>query len=151
LHEARALALSLRDQRALAEIENNLGLVALQRSDPEVEQQLTAALTQAHAYGTREAIALAERGIARMRARTLFDESGLATTDAESRFRESIRVFDECGNAREAAKTRAELGYYLIERGATPRAKAALSEAYEAMKRLQLPDLTQVSETLAQL
>jgi tetratricopeptide (TPR) repeat protein len=151
LHEARGLALSLRDQRALSEIEHNLGQLALQRSDPAAEQQLTSALALAHEYGTREAIALAQRGIARMRARTLFDQTGRSMADAEAIFRESIRVFDECGNVREAARTRAELGYHLIERGAGPRAKEALSEAYAAMKRLSLPDLTKVGETLAQL
>jgi tetratricopeptide (TPR) repeat protein len=151
LHEARGLALSLRDQRALSEIEHNLGLLALQRSDPAAEQQLTAALALAHEYGTREAIAFAQRGIARMRAQPLFDQTGRTMADAEESFRESIRVFDECGNVREAARTRAELGYHLIERGAAPRGKEALSEAYAAMKRLSLPDLTQVAETLEHL
>jgi tetratricopeptide (TPR) repeat protein len=151
LVEARTLALSLRDQRALSEIEHNLGLLALQRSDPAAEQQLTAALIMAREYGTREAIALAHRGIARMRARTLFDQTGRDLADAEASFRESIRIFEECGNVRETARTQAELGYHLIERGAGPRAKEALSEAYAAMKRFSLPDLARVTETLAHL
>ena len=151
LLEARALALSLRDQRALSEIEHNLGLAALQSSDPGAEQQLTAALNMAREYGTRETIALAHRGLARMRARTLFDQAGLEQADAEASFREAIRIFEECGNVRETARTLAELGYHLIERGSAGRAKAALSEAYVAMKRFSLPDLARVSETLAQL
>jgi tetratricopeptide (TPR) repeat protein len=151
LVDARSLALNLRDQRALSEIEHNLGLLALQRSDPAAEQQLKAALSMAREYGTREAIALAHRGLARMHARTLFDQAGPSLADAEASFREAIRIFEECGNVRETARTLAELGYHLIERGAGPRAKEALSEAYVAMKRFSLPDLARVTETLAQL
>lgn len=158
LLEARSLASHLHDQKALAEIELNLGLVALARHDPNAEQQLAAALRFSREHGTREAIALAHRGLARARARTLYDtalprEAKVedVASDAEASFRESIRIFEESGNLREAACTRAELGYHLVERGAGARARAALGEAYAALKPLALPDLARVTETLEQL
>lgn len=151
LFEARELALGMRDQRALSEIQRNLGLVALSRSDPQASQQLSAALALAREYGTREGLALAHRGLARLHARTLFDQGAGSPADAESSFRESIRIFEECGSAHELARTQAELGFHLAERGATPRAREALERAFETMKRLRLPELARVSETLEQL
>lgn len=155
LLEARALAGSLRDQKALTEVELQLGLCALAHDDGSAAQKLTAALTLAREHGTRETIATAHRAVARVRARTLFDQDRVSASDdasaAESSFRESIRIFEESGNAREAARTRAELGYHLVERGAGERARAALGEAYAALKPLALPDLARVTETLEQL
>ncbi len=151
LLDARRLAQGMRDQRVLSEIQRNLGLVALQRGDPRAKEQLDAALALARDYGTREAIALAHRGIARWHARTLFDGAGQPGGDAEATFRESIRIFQECGNLHEVARTQAELGYHLIERGLTPRAREALTQAYLTMKRLSLPELAKVTDTLAQL
>ncbi len=151
LLEARRLALGMRDQRALSEIQRNLGLVAMQRGDPRAKEQLDAALALAREYGTREAIALAHRGVGRLHARTLFDQGGDGTGSAEHSFRESIRIFQECGNLHEVARTQAELGYHLIERGASPRAREALTQAYLTMKRLNLPELARVTDTLAQL
>ncbi|HEX7480447.1 MAG TPA: tetratricopeptide repeat protein [Polyangiales bacterium] len=155
LLDARRLALGMRDQRVLAEIQRNLGLVALQRGDPGAKEQLDAALDLAREYGTREAIALAHRGIARWHARTLFDQGGQAGGqvggDAETTFRESVRIFQECGNLHEVARTQAELGYHLIERGLAARAREALTQAYLTMKRLGLPELAKVTDTLAQV
>jgi hypothetical protein len=153
LLEARSLAGSLRDQKALTEVELQLGLCALAHDDGSASQKLTAALTLAREHGTRETIATAHRALARVRARTLFDQerAGDDVNAAESSFRESIRIFEESGNLREAARTRAELGYHLVERGAGERARAALGEAYAALKPLALPDLERVTETLEQL
>jgi tetratricopeptide (TPR) repeat protein len=155
LLEARALAGSLRDQKALTEVELQLGLCALAHDDGSAPQKLTAALTLAREHGTRETIATAHRAVARVRARTLFDQERADASEdasaAESSFRESIRIFEESGNLREAARTRAELGYHLVERGAGERARAALGEAYAALKPLALPDLARVTETLEQL
>jgi tetratricopeptide (TPR) repeat protein len=151
LLDARRLAFGMRDQRALAEIQRNLGLVALHRGDPRAKEQLDAALALAREYGTREAIALAHRSIARLHARTLFDQGSDAPNQAEQSFRESVRVFQECGNLHEVARTLAELGYHLIERGAAARAREALTQAYLTMKRLNLPELARVADTLAQL
>ena len=155
LLEARALAGNLRDQKALTEVELQLGLCALAHDDGSAPQKLTAALTLAREHGTRETIATAHRALARSRSRTLFDQERAGASDdataAESSFRESIRIFEESGNLREAARTRAELGYHLVERGAGARARAALGEAYAALKPLALPDLARVTETLEQL
>lgn len=151
LLEARRLALGMRDQRALSEIQRNLGLVALHRGDARAKEQLDAALALAREYGTREAIALGHRAVGRLHARTLFDQSGEPRSEGEQSFRESIRIFQECGNLHEVARTQAELGYHLIERGALPRAREALTQAYLTMKRLGLPELSRVTDTLAQL
>jgi tetratricopeptide (TPR) repeat protein len=154
LVDARRLALGMRDQRALSEIQRNLGLVALHRGDQRAKEQLDAALALAREYGTREAIALAHRGVARLHARTIFEQGEEPRPEqgqAEQSFRESIRIFQECGNLHEVARTQAELGYHLIERGVAPKAREALTQAYLTMKRLNLPELGRVTDTLAQL
>ncbi|MET0386293.1 MAG: tetratricopeptide repeat protein, partial [Polyangiales bacterium] len=152
LLRAHALAVELRDSEALTEIRRALALVALDRGEPAAEQQLMAALELAREQGTRRAIALAQRGLARMRARTLYDDQRTSPAgDAELAFRESIRIFEESGNLREAACTRAELGFHLAERGAEALARTTLGEAYAALEPMRLPELVRVTETLAQL
>ena len=149
LLEARSLSLELGDRSALTALEQNLALVALAQNESGAEQQLRAALDQAREHGTRENIAQAHRGLARLYARTAPDEQ--VASEGEARFREAIRIFEESGNLREAARTRAELGFHLMERGAGARARAALGEAYAALKPLSLPELSRVTDTLEQL
>lgn len=145
LLEARNLSLELRDRTALTELEQNLALVALAQNQADAPQQLRAALDQAREHGTRESIARAHRGLAQLHAR------GDAEAEAEASFREAIRIFEESGNLREAARTRAELGFHLMERGGGARARAALGEAYAALKPLSLPELSRVTDSLEQL
>jgi len=153
LIEARRVATVLRDQRGLSEIQRNLGLVALARSDPEADQQLSAALELARENGTRQAIALAHRSLARLRARDAAElpEAADVPAAAETSFRESIRIFEECGSLHELARTQAELGFHLAERGAIDGAREALTQASITMKSLSLPELSRVAERLAQL
>jgi tetratricopeptide (TPR) repeat protein len=151
LFEARRVAVTLRDQRALSEIQRNLGLVALARSDPRADQQLSAALELARECGTRQSVALAHRSLGRLRAKDAPESSGAAEAPAESSFLESIRIFEECGSLHELARTQAELGFHLAERGSVERAREALTQAYVTMKRLSLPELARVGERLAQL
>jgi tetratricopeptide (TPR) repeat protein len=153
LDEALELATRMRDQRVLADIERNRGLLSLRRGDAAAEEQLQRALSLALEYGTREAIGLAHRGLARLRARTAWsDASPSSDIDLAAReFRESVRAFRACGNRPEAARTQAELGIHLIERGDRVAARAALREAYETMLKLQLPDSERVRETLSAL
>lgn len=151
LLEAKELAAEMRDQRALAEIERNLGLVALRRGDASAEPTLQAALALAVDYGTREALAHAHRAMGRLHARTLYDSTGAVVLRAEESFREGIRVFEECGNRPELARTEAELGYHLIERGELAEARTLLGRAHDRMKVLELPDLARVGQTLAEL
>jgi tetratricopeptide (TPR) repeat protein len=144
LLEAQRMATALRDHGALAEIQRNLGLTALALHDPAAGQQLTAALQLARDYGTRQALALAHRALARWQV-AAEDEA------AEPNFRESMRIFEECGSLHELARSQAELGFYLLHRGVLPGARDVLRLAYMTMKRLSLPELARVSETLGQL
>lgn len=148
LIEARRVATSLRDQRALSEIQRNIGLVALAVHDPRADQQLSEALELARECGTLQAVALAHRGLARLRSQA---HAAGSDAPAEPSFRESIRIFEECGSWHELARTQAELGVHLLERGAIAGAREALTEAYVTMKRLSLPELARVGERLAQL
>ena len=150
LEQAKDLAIEMRDQRAQADIERNLGLCALHRGDDAAQATLESALQLAQDYGSREAIALAHRALGRMRARSLFDQEGAAgaTPKAEANYRESIRVFQECGNLHEVARTQAELGYHLLERGQEHSARTLLTHAQAAMERLKLPDAGRLSEVL---
>jgi tetratricopeptide (TPR) repeat protein len=151
LLEAQRMAVALRDQGALSDIQRNLGLTALALRDPQAGQQLMAALELAREYGTRQALALAFRGLARWQALGGV-ELGLCEPEAAAAsFRESIRIFEESGSLHELARTQAELGFHCAERGALPAARELLREAYATMKRLSLPELAQVGETLAQL
>jgi predicted ATPase len=152
LIEARAVAVSLRDQRGLSEIQRNLGLVALARRDPAADHQLSAALELARESGARQSIALAHRSLGRLRAHDVASEpTASEPARAESSYRESIRIFEECGNLHELARTQAELGFHLAERGAIDGAREALTQASATMKRLALPELSKVAERLASL
>ncbi|MEY4583418.1 MAG: hypothetical protein RL701_8121, partial [Pseudomonadota bacterium] len=151
LVKARALAAELRDQRASTAIQQHLALIALARNEPTAAQQLAMALQTAREHGTSEAIASAHRGLAHMHARVSYESGPEQSDAAEASFREAIRVYQESGNFREAACTRAELGFYLVERGPGARARAALGEAYAALKPLSLPALERVTATLEEL
>lgn len=151
LEQAKDLAARIRDQRVLAEVERNLGLVGLRRGDTSAQVTLEGALTLAVDYGTREVIALAHRAMARLQARTLFGAEVGTTSRAEKSFRQCIEIFEECGNRHERARTLAELGFHLVERGERDAARTTLSEALAVMETLRLPELSMIRETLAQL
>ena len=148
--EARELAHEMRDKRAMAEVERNLGLNALKRGDEAAEKTLVRALALAEEYGTREAIALAHRGIGQLRAQTLFDTDG-TNRPAEESFLASIDTFREVGNEKEAARSLALLGYHLIELGDTETAIERLREARSIMRRIGVHDFEKVESTLADL
>lgn len=151
LHEAKALAEGMRDQRVLADIERNLGVVAFKRGDDSADATLAHALALAQTYGTREAIALVHLAIGRRRARTLFDTAGGSEGDAEASFREAIRAFRDAGNRHQEARAQAELALHLVEKGDRERAKELLRHAHETMQQLRLPEAEKTGETLAQL
>ncbi len=151
LEQAKDLAARIRDQRALAEVERNLGLVSLRRGDTAAQTTLEGALNLAVDYGTREVIALAHRAMARLQARTLFGAETGTTSRAEQSFRQCIQMFEECGNRHERARTLAELGFHLVERGEREAAKSTLAEALTVMETLKLPELPAIRDTLAQL
>jgi hypothetical protein len=91
--------------------------------------------------------------LARLRARDAAElpEAADVPAAAETSFRESIRIFEECGSLHELARTQAELGFHLAERGAIDGAREALTQASITMKSLSLPELSRVAERLAQL
>jgi tetratricopeptide (TPR) repeat protein len=151
LREAEELAKKVQDQQMLAEIECNLGLLALDADRKKAEELIDYALSLGRACGSMEASAMAHRALARLRSRTVFDDGGRANGDAEKSFREAIRLFGECGKRLERALTLAEYGYHLIEKGNRKDAREVLSRAHEALRDLQLPEIRKVSETLAAL
>lgn len=151
LSDAKALAKSLGDRRAMAEIERNLGLLALRKGDDDAEQTLESARKLAEEYGSKEAIALSYRAIGQLRARTLFDADGAVDRRAEESFLSSIDLFREIGNEKEAARSLAELGYHLIERGDVESARDRLGEARSIMRRIGLAELEKVDRTLGEL
>jgi tetratricopeptide (TPR) repeat protein len=151
LKEAKGLARQMNDQTTLAEVECNLGLLALKTGKSDVKDLLENALQLAKQFGTSETLARVYRAIGRLRAQTLFDDGGNRDNNAETQFRESIRIFEKSGNRHEMARTLAELGYHLIERGDRNAARQALQTAYETMSELKLRDQRKLEETLAQL
>ena len=151
LREAKELAFEMRDQRALAEVERNQGMLALERGEPGAEETLKRALELAREYGTREAIALAHRNLARFGARTLFDSEHGDGHGTEQSFRECVRILQEAGHRPEVARTQVELAMHLLERGDRKDARSLLSEARVALEQLGLPELVQVKDTLASL
>ena len=111
-------------------------------------------LELARECGTRQGIALAHRSLARLRSaqRAQSSDSELADgSAAELSFRESIRIFEECGSLHELARTQAELGFHLADRGEIDAAREALTQASITMKRLSLPELPKVAERLSAL
>src|SRR5687767_1429477 len=151
LESARELADQLGDRRAAAEVERHLGIVALRRGDDDAVDRLVRALGLAEAYGSKEAIADAQRAIGMYRAQTMFEESGEVDRRAEECFLVSIDLFREIGNEKEAARSLAELGYHLIERGDTDTARERLHEARALMRRIGLAELGKIERTLQEL
>jgi Tfp pilus assembly protein PilF len=151
LREARELAHSLKNRRAMAEIERNLGLTALRKGDGTAERVLMRALALAEEYGSLEAIGLAHRAIGQLRAQTLFDDKGEVSRRAEESFLASIDTLRDIGNEKEAARSLAMLGYHLIERGDLETARERLREARAIMRRIGLGQLAKVEATLEEL
>jgi tetratricopeptide (TPR) repeat protein len=151
LLRAQELAAALGDKRASAEVERNLGLVALKLGDDSAGETLVRALKLAEAYGGKEAIALAHRAIGTLRARTMFDATGGGDRRAEESFLASIDLFREIGNEKEAARSLAELGYHLIERADLESARERLREARAIMRTIGLAELDRVEQTLKEL
>ena len=152
LEQAKSLALELGDLRAEAEIERNLGIAALKLDDADAaEKILKRALSLAEAYGSREMIALAHRAIGQVRAKTLFASIGEVDKRAEESFLASIDIFREIGNEKEAARSLADLGYHLIERGDLETARERLHEARAMMRKMGLSEADRIERTLSDL
>jgi muconolactone delta-isomerase len=85
--------------------------------DDDAESVLLRAKELAQEYGSAESIALAHRVVGMWQAQTLFDADGEADRRAEESFLTSIDLLRQIGNEKEAARSLAELGHHLIERG----------------------------------
>jgi Tfp pilus assembly protein PilF len=142
------LAHALGDLRAMAEVERNLGLVALRSGDDGAEALLTNALRMAEDYGAKESIALAHRAFGLLRAQTLFDATGAVDRRAEESFLVAIDLFREIGDEKDAARALFELGQHMFERGDRETAGERLREARALMRRIGLAELQHVEETL---
>lgn len=151
LREARDLAHSMKNRRAMAEVERNLGLTLLRAGSDDAEKTLLRALALAEEYGSKEAIGLAHRAMGQLRGQTLFDDKGEPSRRAEESFLASIDTFRDIGNDREAARSLAELGYHLIERGDAESAIERLREARAIMRKIGLGQLAKVEQTLVEL
>ena len=151
LLESRELAHELKNRRAMAEVERNLGLNALKQGRDDAEKILLRSLALAEEYGSKEAIGLAHRAIGQLRARVLFDDKGEPSRRAEESFLASIDTFRDIGNEKEAARSLAQLGWHLIERGDTESAIERLREARAIMRRIGLHDYVKVERTLEEL
>lgn len=151
LEEADDLAQDMGDLRALAEVSRNRGLLALKRGADDAEERVLYALGRAKAYGSSEAIAAAHRAVGALRSRTLFDATGKVDRRAEENYLTSIDMFRDAGSEKEAARSLAELGMHLIERGDLETARERLSEARAIMRRMGLAELEKIEQTLAQL
>lgn len=151
LTEADLLAEEMGDLRARAEIGRNRGRLALKQNDDDAEPRVLDALARAEAYGAPEAIAAAHRVVGALRARTLFDAAGEADRRAEESYLMSIDMFRDAGSEKEAARSLAELGMHLIERGDLDTARERLREARAIMRRMGLAELEKIERTLAQL
>ncbi|NOY90677.1 MAG: tetratricopeptide repeat protein [Deltaproteobacteria bacterium] len=151
LDEAAELAQEMNDLRGMAEVSRNRGLLALRQGDDDAEELVLLAVERAEAYGAPEAIAAAHRAVGALRARTLFDATGKVDRRAEESYLTSIDMFRDAGSEKEAARSLAELGMHLIERGDLETARERLSEARAIMRRMGLAELEKIEQTLAQL
>jgi tetratricopeptide (TPR) repeat protein len=151
LSEARAHSHESGDKRMMAEVERNLGLVALRLEDDEAEPLLLRALAFAVDYGGKSAIAHAHHALGLLRSKTIFDASGAADRRAEEAYLLAIDGFREIGDEKGAARVLADLGRNLIERGDLDTARERLREARSIMRRIGLPEVEKVDQTLAQL
>lgn len=151
LEAARDLATDLGDRRMTAEVARNLGLCLLRAGDDKAEATLTQALDLAKEYGGKEIVAHAHHAMGTLRARTLFDATGAVDRRAEEAFLTAIDAFREIGNEKEAARTLAELGMHMIERGDVEGAKERLRESRAIMRRIGLPDIERVDDVLRSL
>jgi tetratricopeptide (TPR) repeat protein len=151
LSDARQLAHDLGDKRVIAEVERNLGLALLKLDDDDAEATVVRALALAEEYGGKEVVAQAHHAIGTLRSRTLFDQTGAVDRRAEDAYLVAIDAFRELGNEKECARTLAELGLHVLERGDTEGAKERMREARSIMRKIGLPDIEKVDETLRSL
>jgi tetratricopeptide (TPR) repeat protein len=152
LLEAKSEAERINDRQALANVACNLGLLALKGGKKaEAEEKLEQALELGRAFGNAETVAVIHRAMGRLRAQTIFDDSNGDNPGAEQYFHESIRIFTECVNRHELARSLAELGYHRIERGDKRGAREVLNQAHETMVALQLPETLKLEQTLTDL
>jgi predicted ATPase len=151
LEAARDLGHELGDRRMMAEVERNLGMCLLKANDDKADATLVHALALAKEYGGKEMIAEANHAIGTLRARTLFDATGAVDRRAEEAFLTAIDQFRELGNEKEAARTLAELGMHVLERGDTESAKERLRESRAIMRRIGLHDIERVDDVLRAL
>jgi hypothetical protein len=141
----------MKNRRAMAEVERNLGLNALKQGKEDADRILLRSLALAEEYGSKEAIGLAHRAMGQLRAQTLFDDKGEPSRRAEESFLASIDTFREIGSEKEAARSLAQLGYHLVERGDVESAIERLHEARAIMRRIGVHDLAKVEQTLEEL
>ena len=120
-------------------------------NDGAAGETLIRALELAEGYGSGEAIAFAHRAMGTLQAQTVFDDGGGAEDSAEESFLTSIDIFRASGNEKEAARSLAALGYYLVERGDVESAKERLKEARAVMRSLGLGDAAELDQTLNDL
>jgi tetratricopeptide (TPR) repeat protein len=138
LSEAWELAESTGDLRARAEIARNLAMLSLRRDDDDAERRVVFALEIARSYGSKELIGLAQRALGILYGRTVFRASGEVDRRAEDALLSSIDLFVETGNEKEAARSTAELGLHLAERGDVENAIERLREARAVLRKLVL-------------
>ncbi len=138
LGQALELAEQGNDRRALAEVKRNLGMLALKRGESDAATRLEEALELAREYGAPEAIAYAHRALGMQRAQTLFGDNDGLTSSAEEELTTSIQLFQELGNALEAARSTVELAKHFIERGDEENARTRLREARLTFRRMNL-------------
>lgn len=151
LLDAQRVARELQDKRVIAEVERNLGLVALALDADDTNEVLERCLAYAQDYGGKETLARAQHAVARGRARTLFDATGEVDRRAEEAFLLAIDLYRDLGNEKEAARVVAEFGQHLFERGDLDGARERLREARAIMRRLAVPEVEKVEQTLLAL
>lgn len=148
LDESRALAIAMRDQRALCEIERIAGLVALHDQSSCARRRLLHSLELAEAYGAKQVLGLAHRALACLYGQTVYDAEGAATSMSETHFRTALNNFERCGAAHEVARTHAQLGLSLFEQGKHGAAKVHLLQASPTLEALGMLERVEVGRAL---
>ncbi|MCA9531629.1 MAG: tetratricopeptide repeat protein [Myxococcales bacterium] len=150
LKRAQDLAADLGDRRVTADVAHSVALLALHRGEKNAMQQLLEAIDLAEAYGGRDARARAHRSLGQVLARTAARD-GEVDPRAEEHLTTSVRLFQESGNEKDAARTLADLGAAIAQRGDVATARQHLTHAARALRAMRLPEHRDVEAQLKQL
>jgi adenylate cyclase len=155
LEESAQILEAIGDRRCLSDALRNLGAAYLQRGDYARALELCEqALEAARDVGALGQAGLAERSLAEVRSRTLYDDAPdreARIEAASTHFENAIRALEEVGQEAELARALLAQGAFLAEVGRVEEAREQLRRAREVFARLGMKEALERADRLREV